>query len=373
MNPQEVFCPKITCPARGQVNAGNITVHSQKEKRFWCNVCQSTFVTTKGTIFYRLKTEPIVVMIVITLLVNGCPVQAIVAAYGFDERTIKSWWQRAGEHCKQVHEYKVGQSQLDLQQVQADEIKVKTQGGAIWMAMAMMVSTRLWLGGVISSRRDKGLIEALAHQIRRVALCRPLLLAVDGLSSYVGAFQRAFRTKVPRAGKVGRSRLYSWPQVAIVQVVKRRSAGKLAIERRIVQGCATMIETLIQTSQTQGVINTAFIERLNATFRQRLASLTRRTRTLARQPETLQAGMYILGCVYNFCTYHQSLRVPFYLSQHRRRWLHRTPAITAGLTDHRWSIHQLFLFKVPLPPWSPPKRRGRRSKETLRLIERWCH
>jgi hypothetical protein len=55
-----------------------------------------------------------------------------------------------------------------------------------------------------------------------------------------------------------------------------------------------------------------------------LAALARRTRALARQPETLQAGMYVLGCLYNFCTYHQSLRIPLYLSPARRRWLRRT-------------------------------------------------
>jgi hypothetical protein len=81
--------------------------------------------------------------------------------------------------------------------------------------------------------------------------------------------------------------------------------------------------------------------------------------------------MYILGCVYNFCTYHQSLRVPFYLTKDQCRWLRRTPAIAAGLTKHRWSIEELFLFKVPPPPWTPPKRRGRPSKVTLCLIEQW--
>lgn len=373
MNPQEIFCPNIECPARGQVNAGNIKSHSLKEKRYSCEVCQQTFVATKGTIFYRLKTDAQVVMIVITLLVYGCPVQAIVAAYGFDERTVKSWWRRAGLHCQQVHQQLVGQSQLDLGQVQADEIKVKTQAGTFWLAMAIMISSRLWLGGAISSRRDKQLIQALADQIRVVALCRPLLLAVDGLPSYIRAFQRAFRSKMPRGGRTGRSRLYAWPQVAIVQVVKARTAGQLTIDRRIVQGSKEMIGRLIQASQGIGDINTAFIERLNATFRQRLASLARRTRALARQPETLQAGMYVLGCVYNFCTYHQSLRVPLYLSHRRRRWLQRTPAIVAGLTDHRWSILELFLFNVPPPPWTPPNRRGRPSKETLRLIQQWCH
>jgi hypothetical protein len=158
----------------------------------------------------------------------------------------------------------------------------------------------------------------------------------------------------------------------LVQVVKRRSAGQLSIQRRIVQGCTQQITALIQATQGHGGINTAFIERLNATFRERLTHLTRRTRTLARHPETLRSGMYVVGAVYNFCTYHQSLRVPFYLPKGHCRWLQRTPAIAAGLTDHRWSIEELFLFKVPPTPWTPPKRRGRPSKETLRLIALWC-
>ena len=53
-----------------------------------------------------------------------------------------------------MHEHMVETQQLDLQQVQADEIKAKVQGGSVWMAMALMVPTRLWLGGVISPRRD---------------------------------------------------------------------------------------------------------------------------------------------------------------------------------------------------------------------------
>jgi hypothetical protein len=134
-----------------------------------------------------------------------------------------------------------------------------------------------------------------------------------------------------------------------------------------------MIARLIHSSQGQGYINTAFFERLNVTFRQQLAPLVRRTRALARQPQTLPAGMYVVGCIYNFCTYHQSLRIPLYLSERRRRWLRRTPAIAAGLTDHCWTIQELFLFKVPPPRWTSPKRRGRPSKETLRLIEQWCH
>ena len=74
-------------------------------------------------------------------------------------------------------------------------------------------------------------------------------------------------------------------------------------------GTPARVETLRRRSQGDGVINTADIERLNATFRERLASLTRRSRALARCTLTLQHGMYLIGTVYNFCTYHASLRL----------------------------------------------------------------
>ena len=373
MNPEQLFCPYIYCPTRGQWGQGNISGHSQKEKRCICKVCEKTFAVSKGTLFYRLRTEPERVMRVIVLLAYGCPLQAIVKAFGFDERTVKSWWQRAGQQCEGVHNHLIGQSQLDLEHVQADEIKAKVQGGTLWLAMAIMVSTRLWLGGVISPRRDKVLIQALADRLRALALCRPLLLAVDGLASYPKAFQRAFRSKVPRFGQMGRSRLYSWPDIAIVQVVKRRRPTGLEIERRLVQGCPGQVDRLRQATQKAlGVINTAYIERLNATFRLRLTWLTRRTRTLAQQPETLTAGLFIVGCFYNLCQAHHSLRLRLAVGRYGHRWVQRTPAMAAALTGHIWTADELLTFNVPPPRWSPPKRPGRPSKETLQLIERWC-
>jgi len=373
MNPQAIFCPNMDCPARGQSGRGNIGIHSQQEQRYVCTVCRQTFTTTKGTIFYRLRTEPETIMTVITLLGYGCPTQAIVKAFGLDERTVRDWAQRAGRHCQAVHALTVGQSRLDLGQVQADEIKAKVLGGYVWMALAMMVSTRLWLGGALSAHRDLGLIAALVAQVRAIALCRPLLVAVDGLASYVTAFRAAFRSPLPRRrGESGRPRLIAWPNIAIVQVVKQRSGERLDIQRRIVQGAKELIPRLIQVSQGHGGINTAFIERLNATFRQRLDPLARRTRTLARKADTVTAGMYLVGCLYNFCDPHHSLRVKLWVGSHGYRWVQRTPAIAAGLTDHIWTRMELFAFKVPPPRWKPPKQRGRPSQATVRLIEQWC-
>ena len=372
MNPQAQFCPNETCPARGQSGEGNIGVHSRKDSMYICHVCKKTFAERKGTLFHGLRTDEVMVTQVVTLLGHGCPRQAIVAAFGLDERTVKNWEQRAGLHCEGVHGHVVGGSKVDLQHVQADEIRAKMQGAVVWIAMAIMVSTRLWLGGAISARRDKKLIRRLADQIQAMALCRPLVLAVDGLPSYIGAFRQAFRAKLPRRGQSGRCQLLSWPDIAIVQVVKQRLDGVLHIDHRIVQGCVKTISRLRQTTQgIPGVINTAYIERFNATFRSRIHPLTRRSRTQARQAQTLHEAMYLIGCLYNFCDYHKSLRVRIWLGERSYRWVQRTPAMATGLTEHQWSVHELLSFKVPPSHWLPPKHRGRPSKATSQLIQRW--
>lgn len=359
MNSANLFCPNLDCPARGEVGKGNIGVHSQKKKRYLCHVCLQTFSASKGTLFYRLRTEPKTVLLVIALLVYGCPIQAIVRAFGYDERTVRNWWQRAGKHCQAFHEHLVEHNQLDLGQVQADEIKVKTQNGPMWMAMAIMVSTRLWLGGAVSAYRDTALLQQMARQVRAIALCRPLLLAVDGLNIYLTVLLDAFRTGIPRLpGQIGRMTLVRWPNIALVQVIKSKQAGSWDIRRIIVQGEQAMIERLLETTQGGGMINTAYIERLNATFRQRLACLFRRTRHLARHGQTLQGSMYVLGCVYNFCDFHHSLRLRLSVGRRGFRWVQRTPALAAGLADHPWSLLELFSHKTPPRPWNP-KGRGR--------------
>jgi hypothetical protein len=241
------------------------------------------------------------------------------------------------------------------------------------MAFEIWVPTRLWMGGVISPKRDLDVILAVADKVRKMDWCRPLLLAVDGLASYVGAFRNTFRSKFPRQeGETGRCKMVSWQDIAIVQVVKQRVEGILTVDRRIIQGAEGMVERLIKTTQGKGVINTAFIERLNATFRQRINSLTRRTRTLAQRPETLAAGMYLVGCFYNFCDFHHSLRLKLSVGSFGYRWVQRTPAIVARLTDHQWTPIELFNFKIPPSHWKLPKQRGRPSTASLQLVQQWA-
>jgi transposase-like protein len=155
MDPHGVFCPNSACPATGQIGEGNINIHSRSPERYRCNVCQKTFSARKGTPLYRRRTPQATIALVLTLVAYGCPiVAAIEAAFGFQRRTVQQWVDAAGEHCEQIHEHLLLKPR-DLAHVQADELRVKTQGSIVWMAMALMVSTRLWLGGAISTSRDQ--------------------------------------------------------------------------------------------------------------------------------------------------------------------------------------------------------------------------
>ena len=107
-----------------------------------------------------------------------------------------------------------------LGQVQADEIRVKKQGGIVWMALAMLVSTRLWLAGEVSEPRDMTLIRRLIERVRACALQRPMLFCTDGWCSYIRAIRETCRDPV-HAGALGRPRLRPWRNIWIAQVVKR--------------------------------------------------------------------------------------------------------------------------------------------------------
>src|SRR5258708_19822061 len=90
MNTSKPFCPNEACSARGQIGAGNITIHDRKRQRYRCKICKQTFRARRGTMFEGLRKPMELIVIVVTLLSYGCPVQAIVQPFALDTRTLPS-------------------------------------------------------------------------------------------------------------------------------------------------------------------------------------------------------------------------------------------------------------------------------------------
>jgi transposase-like protein len=329
MRPELAVCPNPACGASDRIG-----VHSLVERRYMCHTCGKTFAETRGTPLYGLKRPLWMVMLVLALLAGGCPIPAIVFAFGLDERTVADWQRKAGAHAQAIQEQVVCQGQVDVGQVQGDELYVKTQGGTVWMATAMSVFSRLFLWGAVAPQRDTALVTQVVTQVRAAAqVGRPILWAVDGFAAWTSSVLRVFRDPL-RTGNRGRPRLVVWADLHIVQVVKQYTGYKLSgVDRRLAYGCMRGAQTIMQATQvTLGVINTAYIERLNATFRTWLPALTRRSRTPARHVPHLEAAMFWMGAVYNFCRVHATLQ--------------GTPAMAADLTDHIWSIPELLYYRV---------------------------
>lgn len=304
-----------------------------------------------------LKTDTKLITLVLTLVAHGCPVAAIEAAFGFQRRTVRDWIRKAGHHAKTVHEAIVLAPQA-LGRVEVDELFARSQSGHplkgrgrrwCYVFSAISVPSRLWLGALVSKERSHKAARSIAEMVRRAALEGPLLVIFDGFAGYRTAFKNAFRTPL-RTQKRGRPRLIIWKDLVLVQQVKQ---SKLV---RLVHG--TWQGFLAQWSPLHGgVVSTSYIERLNATFRQRLSVLARRTRHLSRCGEALESALYLMGSVYNFCTIHQSLA--------------QTPAMAAGLVDRRWSVARLLWHRVPPARWRPPRHRGPLSKRERALWEQW--
>jgi hypothetical protein len=176
MDPQQRFCHNERCWAYGRPAEGHVVIHSRKEQRYRCKRCSQTFSATKGTALYRLHKPRELVVTVLTLLAYGCPPQAIVAAFDLDERTIARWQHESGRQCRRLHEHIVQAGGVPLAHLQADELRVRIVGGVVWLASAISVSNRLWLGGVLQIQRDRGLIRTLLERVRACGAFEALLL-----------------------------------------------------------------------------------------------------------------------------------------------------------------------------------------------------
>ena len=148
-------------------------------------------------------------------------------------------------------------------------------GGIVWLALAMLVKTRLWLAGEGSAPRDRPLIRRLLERVRRGAAPAPLLRCTDGVSAYVRARRETCRDPVPR-----RPRAPSAAPLAPSRHRAGREARRAAARGRHrapyrgwhAHACRDAQASLARARGD----HTADIERLQATFRERLASLTRR-------------------------------------------------------------------------------------------------
>ena len=150
--------------------------------------------------------------------------------------------------------------------------------------------------------------------------------------------------QVPEYRGVGRPPTRKQPQQGwqYLQFIKHRDehGHLLETELKVIFGDTETVLGLFGKS-------TAYIERTHLTMRLFNGRLVRQTLAFSKNVQMYRFSAAWEDLVYNFARPLKSLRIKL-LDTFGQRWVKRSPAMAANLTNHIWSIKEL-LSTLPLP------------------------
>lgn len=376
------FCPHDGCDYRGWLGRGNIRANGHPGGQPWrqlqCVSCQGYFSETHSTIFHGKRSSADLIVRVIACLAEGLGIRGTARVFEIDPNTVLSWLVEAAEQLKAFSAYFL--HELHLNQVQLDELYAVlsavregdiSEAEAIerlsraphWVWTAIDPETKLLLS-VQVGERTLAMAQAMLHQLAQLLAPGwvPLFLS-DGYAQYLSAIVTHFGHWVQPPGRQGRGpaprpRWMPLPSLLYAQMIKTTHRRRLVrVSHRVVFGTLEAVQQVLATCGWQ--IQTAFVERLNLSLRQRVAAIGRRSATPCKRQEGLGHQLALFQVYHNFVLPHASLRqalaepVATNGCGSARVWRPRTPAMVAGLTDRVWSLREVLLFRVP--PWPQPQ------------------
>ena len=197
-------------------------------------------------------------------------------------------------------------------------------------------------GGIAKSETEAA-IEAFEQlKERRGHRHSPPPLVSDGWGGYDEAMVEVWG-KVPEYRGRGRPPSRKKPQAGWkhLQMVKQRCKGRvIGVKAKTIYGDEREVPKLLGQS-------TSYVERTNLTSRHMNGRLVRKTLGYSKELEMLRASSVWEDVVYNLGRALKSLRLESRQTGNQR-WIRRSPAMAAGLTEHIWKIEEI-LTVLPLP------------------------
>jgi IS1 family transposase/transposase-like protein len=382
VNTRSHFCPDADCAYHGWLGRGNIRSNGHPGGQLWrqlqCVSCHGYFYETHGTIFHGKRSSAELIVRVIACLAEGLGIRGTARVFEIDPNTVLQWLVEGAEHLKAFSVYYL--HELHLNQIQLDELYAvlsavrdgdMSKAEAIerlsrsphWVWTAIDPETKLLLSAQVGDR-TLAMAQAVLHHIAQLLApgCVPLFLS-DGNPNYLSAIVTHFGHWVqpPRRQAQGPAPKPRWMPLAALlyaQVVKTMRRRRLVmVKHRVIFGTKAAVEQVLAACGWQ--INTAFVERLNLSLRQRVAAMRRRSATPCKSDNGLDQQLTLFQVYHNFVLPHASLRqalaepVPTNGHGSAKVWRPCTPAMAAGLTDHVWSLREVLLYRVP--PWPQPQ------------------
>jgi len=218
--------------------------------------------------------------------------------------------------------------------------------GDNWDHAALDAEHKLVLEVVNGKRTKKNTELLVRNTAKRLKNKPPRLITSDEHHPYKKAILKAFGKKLlpERTGERGRPkgpRYYPTPDLVYAMVHKTRTKGRMTkIECRTVFGTEEQVKAALEASPCSRKVNTSFIERQNGTDRNRCSRKVRKSYCFSKDWDVHRAATCLSMYSYNFCWVVRTLCCPDGLPGPC------TPAMSAGLTDHVWTLHEWLAHPV---------------------------
>ena len=218
--------------------------------------------------------------------------------------------------------------------------------GDNWDHVALDAEHKLVLEVQNGKRTIKNTNKLVCKTAQRLQYRVPRLMTSDEYKPYKKAILESFGQKrVPkRTFKRGRPKkpIYRPPKDLVYATVhKTRVKGRVKkIDYRTVFGTDEQLKWALEQSPCSRKVNTSFVERQNGTDRNRCSRKVRKSYCFSKAWEVHRAATCLTMYSYNFCWAVRTLRRP----DGQRGPC--TPAMSAGLAEHVWSIKEWLLYPI---------------------------
>lgn len=215
------------------------------------------------------------------------------------------------------------------------------QSGQFWRSTMIEMNTRLRVARGIAKTETEASMIVFATLKRRGHPDAPPPTISDGWGGIDEAMIEVYG-QVPEYRGRGRppTKKQPLPGWQYLQMVKQRDKGRVVgTELRVIYGDEAEVLELLGQS-------TAYIERTHLTMRHFNSRLGRKTLAYSKELDMYRAAAAWEDSCYNLTRPLKTLRFEL-VDDPKRRWLPRTPAMAAGLTDHVWTVKELLWAVFP--------------------------
>ncbi|MCA9030533.1 MAG: IS1 family transposase [Planctomycetaceae bacterium] len=311
-------CPKCkkNCSKHGKTRDG--------QQRYRCRQCKLTISEPKPLAGSQVDLKQ--ASMALRMLLEGMSMRATSRLTGMDKNTIQRLMEKAGNQCLKF--MRENMTSIAASDIQCDEVwsfcqmKEKTaeakgkpeNAGDAYTFTAIDRQTKLLITFHIGKRCPAD-AEEFADKLAACVTGRPQI-STDGYPSYRFVIPDAFNYNVDHGvvvkkfGNATGSVAGRYSPAAIIGVKVSRNCGE-PVERNI---C------------------TSHVERHNLTIRMQNRRFTRLTNAFSKKLENHVAMFALFAAWYNFVRPHATLNT--------------TPAVAAGLTDHKWTMEELLSQSV---------------------------